>query len=223
MAVAFSITKIWAGLVAAILASKGLLQYDRKVSSFWLKFAQHGKQDITVRDILDHKLLESQHLLFPFFHAGLVSFGREFGLEEAKNPEVISSLIEEVAFVPDRKHFRHVILFFFNSGCYTKETERRMKHVYKDNAPHYNTIEIWYSRFKKGDYSLEEEERSGRPMKMDLELLKQTVNHDTFQSTRDLAVTLGTTHTSVEKSWFGEKASSICTSSPGTARLRPSR
>ncbi|KHJ80188.1 transposase [Oesophagostomum dentatum] len=33
---------------------------------------------------------------------------------------------------------------------------------------------------------------------MDLELLKQTVNQDPFQITRDLTVTLGTTHTSVE-------------------------
>ncbi|RCN52655.1 hypothetical protein ANCCAN_01031 [Ancylostoma caninum] len=31
MAVAFSTTKIWAGLTAAILASRGLLQYDMKV------------------------------------------------------------------------------------------------------------------------------------------------------------------------------------------------
>ncbi|KHJ97229.1 hypothetical protein OESDEN_02797 [Oesophagostomum dentatum] len=35
-----------------------------------------------------------------------------------------------------------------------------MKHVYKVNAPHYSTTEMWYSRFKKGDYSLEEGGRS---------------------------------------------------------------
>ncbi|KHJ96232.1 hypothetical protein OESDEN_03808 [Oesophagostomum dentatum] len=88
----------------------------------------------------------------------------------------------KVAFVPDRKHIRHVILFFFNFGCYIKEAKRRMKHVYTNDLLHCNPIEIWYFRFKKGDDSLEEEEeRSGRATKMDLELLKQTVNQDPFQ------------------------------------------
>ncbi|KAK5964805.1 Beta-lactamase domain-containing protein [Trichostrongylus colubriformis] len=81
MAVAYSTTKIWAGLTSAILAGRGLLNYDEKVSTFWPEFTENGKGDATVRDILDHR-------------AGLITFGREFGLEEANDLDAMSTLIE---------------------------------------------------------------------------------------------------------------------------------
>ena len=39
----------------AILRDKGLLSYDEKVATYWPEFAQAGKQDITVKDVLRHE------------------------------------------------------------------------------------------------------------------------------------------------------------------------
>ncbi|EYC38248.1 hypothetical protein Y032_0731g1906 [Ancylostoma ceylanicum] len=127
MAVAFSTTKIWAGLTAAILASRGLLQYDRKVSTFWPEFAKHGKGGISVRDVLDHK-------------AGLVSFGREFGLEDARQHHVISSLIEEAVplWVPGTTRGYHALTY----GFIVDEVIRRLHPQNYSVSQIYNE-EIW--------------------------------------------------------------------------------
>ncbi|KAK6038103.1 hypothetical protein COOONC_24392 [Cooperia oncophora] len=85
MAIAYSTTKIWAGLTSAILAGRGLLHYDEKVSSFWPEFAKNGKGSTTIRDVLDHR-------------AGLITFHKEFGVEEAKDLDVVSGLIEDVSY-----------------------------------------------------------------------------------------------------------------------------
>jgi CubicO group peptidase (beta-lactamase class C family) len=55
LAMSFSTTK---GLVATalhVLVDRGLLDYDDPVSKHWPEFAQHGKDVITVRDVLSHR------------------------------------------------------------------------------------------------------------------------------------------------------------------------
>ena len=55
LAVTFSVTK---GLVAVIvrqLVEEGLLDDDAPVARYWPGFAQNGKQDITVRQLLQHR------------------------------------------------------------------------------------------------------------------------------------------------------------------------
>ncbi|PIO76459.1 hypothetical protein TELCIR_01465 [Teladorsagia circumcincta] len=119
MAIAYSTTKIWAALTSAILAGRGLLHYDENprpelpqitlphrnlkfdldrlinasligddcvardaaVTTFWPGFGKNGKGNTTIRDVLDHR-------------AGLITFGREFGLEEAKDSDALTELIE---------------------------------------------------------------------------------------------------------------------------------
>ena len=42
-------------LLLHILASKGILSLDEKVSAFWPAFGAHGKEHVTVRHILEHR------------------------------------------------------------------------------------------------------------------------------------------------------------------------
>lgn len=72
-----------------------------------------------------------------------------------------------------------------------KETERQMNIVYTSNAPSYRTINTWFSRFRTGEFSVEDRERSGRPSELDLDKLRDCVEADPFQSTRDMATALG--------------------------------
>lgn len=53
--VVFSATKGVGAMTLAHLHSKGLLDYDRRVSEYWPEFAAKGKGDITVRQLLSHQ------------------------------------------------------------------------------------------------------------------------------------------------------------------------
>jgi CubicO group peptidase (beta-lactamase class C family) len=50
----FSIVKGATATVAHILAERGLFGYDTPVAELWPEFAAHGKQAVTVRQVLDH-------------------------------------------------------------------------------------------------------------------------------------------------------------------------
>ncbi|MEE9273550.1 MAG: serine hydrolase domain-containing protein [Robiginitomaculum sp.] len=51
----FSTTKAIAALVIAHLANAGALSYDQRVTDLWPEFAQHGKGDLTIAQILSHQ------------------------------------------------------------------------------------------------------------------------------------------------------------------------
>ena len=45
-----------AAICLAILVDRGLLDYDKPVAHYWPEFAQKGKDKITVRQLLGHKV-----------------------------------------------------------------------------------------------------------------------------------------------------------------------
>lgn len=51
----FSTAKGMAGLAIALAHSRGLLDYEERVCAYWPEFAQHGKETITVRQLLSHQ------------------------------------------------------------------------------------------------------------------------------------------------------------------------
>lgn len=54
MATVFSVTKGLGALCMLMLADQGELQHDRRVADYWPEFACHGKEDISVRQLLEH-------------------------------------------------------------------------------------------------------------------------------------------------------------------------
>ena len=55
MTLVHSTTKGLSAMVLALLHSRGLLDYDQRVAAYWPEFAQAGKEDITVRQLLAHQ------------------------------------------------------------------------------------------------------------------------------------------------------------------------
>jgi CubicO group peptidase (beta-lactamase class C family) len=55
MVLVYSTTKGMAGLAMALAHSRGLYEYDERVSTYWPDFAQAGKERITVRQLLAHQ------------------------------------------------------------------------------------------------------------------------------------------------------------------------
>jgi CubicO group peptidase (beta-lactamase class C family) len=55
MVIVYSATKGLAAMTLAIAHSRGWLDYDERVCAYWPEFAQHGKEAITVRQLLAHQ------------------------------------------------------------------------------------------------------------------------------------------------------------------------
>jgi len=55
MVLVSSATKGLAGLAMALGESRGLLDYDERISKYWPEFAQQGKDKITIRQLLAHQ------------------------------------------------------------------------------------------------------------------------------------------------------------------------
>ena len=55
MVVVHSATKGLAAMTLAIAHSRGWLDYDERVATYWPEFAQHGKEKVTVRQLLAHQ------------------------------------------------------------------------------------------------------------------------------------------------------------------------
>src|SRR5687768_2630571 len=73
MVIIYSATKGLAAMTIALTHSRGWLDFERTVASYWPEFAQHGKDAITVRQLLAHQ-------------AGL------FALDEPVTRELVSDL-----------------------------------------------------------------------------------------------------------------------------------
>src|SRR5690242_1723166 len=55
MVIVYSATKGLAAMTLAIAHSRGWLDYDERVSTYWPEFAQQGKERVTVRQLLAHQ------------------------------------------------------------------------------------------------------------------------------------------------------------------------
>lgn len=51
----FSSGKSLTAIAMAVMQDRGLLKYDSKIADYWSEFAQNGKQDVTVADLMRHE------------------------------------------------------------------------------------------------------------------------------------------------------------------------
>jgi CubicO group peptidase (beta-lactamase class C family) len=106
----FSVTKGMAAMAVAVAHSRGLLDYDEKVATYWPEFAQHGKENITVRQLLSHQ-------------AGLSAIDEPLDLETIADQETLATILarQEPAWVPGTRHGYHM----WTIGWYMGELIRR--------------------------------------------------------------------------------------------------
>ena len=51
----FSSGKSMESIALASLHGRGLLDYDKRIADYWPEFGQHGKEDLTVADLMRHE------------------------------------------------------------------------------------------------------------------------------------------------------------------------
>ena len=107
----FSTTKGIAALTVALARSRGLIDYDEKVATYWPEFAQGGKGSITVRQLLSHQ-------------AGLCAIDEPLTPRILADPDAVASILaqQRPAWEPGTKHGYH----YLSLGLYEGEIIRRV-------------------------------------------------------------------------------------------------
>jgi len=96
MIIVFSTTKGMTATAVAKAVSSGILDYDEKVSRYWPEFAQNGKSDITVRQLLNHE-------------AGLPAFDRPMSYRQMRNLDSLAVILaaQKPFWKPGTRHGYH--------------------------------------------------------------------------------------------------------------------
>ncbi|HYX99926.1 MAG TPA: serine hydrolase domain-containing protein, partial [Mycobacterium sp.] len=105
----FSTTKGIASLAVSVAASRGLISYDAKVAHYWPEFAQAGKAEVTVRQLLSHQ-------------AGLSALDAPLLLADLTDQETLSAALaaQAPAWPPGTRHGYHALTL----GWYESELIR---------------------------------------------------------------------------------------------------
>jgi CubicO group peptidase (beta-lactamase class C family) len=106
----FSTTKGVAALAIASAVSRGYFAYDDKVADHWPEFAQAGKAEVTIRQLLGHQ-------------AGLCALKPVPTVRDVANPPRLSAILaaQKPAWPPGTRHGYHAITL----GWYESELIRR--------------------------------------------------------------------------------------------------
>ena len=106
-----STTKGVAAMTLAVANARGWLDYDAPVARYWPEFAQNGKEDITVRQLLGHE-------------AGLVWLDEVLPLERLRDLDAVARLLarQKPAWPPGTRRGYHAMTV----GLYMQEI---MRHV----------------------------------------------------------------------------------------------
>ena len=107
----FSTTKGVASMAVAVAHSRGLLDFDAPVASYWPEFAAAGKERVTVRQLLSHQ-------------AGLCAIDEPLGLDDLLDLDRVGAAVarQRPAWEPGTRHGYHGITL----GWYEGELIRRV-------------------------------------------------------------------------------------------------
>ena len=111
MVIVWSATKGLAAMTLAIAYSRGWLDYEAPVCRYWPEFAQQGKENISVRQLLAHQ-------------AGLFAFSEPVGREVVANLDRLAELLarQKPAWQPGTRQAYHALTL----GFYENELIRRV-------------------------------------------------------------------------------------------------
>jgi len=111
MVVVMSSTKGLAAITLAVANARGWLDYDAPVAKYWPEFAQNGKSEVTVRQLLGHE-------------AGLILLDEEITLDNLRDLDYMARVIarQKPAWPPGTRHGYHTMTI----GLYMQELIRRV-------------------------------------------------------------------------------------------------
>ena len=97
----------------------------------------------------------------------------------------------------DKKQIWAIFLFEFKMGRKAAETTRNINNAFGPGTAKERTVQWWFKKFRKGDESLEDDERSARPSEVDNDQLREIIDADPLKTTRKIAEELKVNHSTV--------------------------
>ncbi|CAM4966674.1 unnamed protein product [Rotaria socialis] len=96
------------------------------------------------------------------------------------------------------KELRVLLLHDFRLGHKTTEATSNIYSTMSKDALFIRTAQHWFNWFKNDNFELDDLPRAGRPLEVDMDVLKQLAEEDHRLTTRCLAERLGCSHATVE-------------------------
>ena len=94
-----------------------------------------------------------------------------------------------------RREIRVLSLHEFRLGHNATEAAHNICSTMGEDVLSIRTAQHWFNRFKNGNLELDDLPRPGRPLELDVDLLKKLIEQDPRLTSRYLAEQLGRSHT----------------------------
>jgi CubicO group peptidase (beta-lactamase class C family) len=114
MVIVHSTTKGLAAMTLAVAHSRGWLDYEERVCRYWPEFAQHGKDRVTVRQLLGHQ-------------AGLYALDEPLNRALVADPDRLASVLarQKPAWPPGTRQGYHAVTLGFYEGELLRRVDPR--------------------------------------------------------------------------------------------------
>ena len=114
MVIVWSATKGLAAMTLAVAHSRGWLDYEERVCAYWPEFAQHGKKNVTVRQLLGHQ-------------AGLFAFDEPVDRDVVADPDRLAIVLarQKPAWEPGTRQAYHALTLGFYEGELLRRVDPR--------------------------------------------------------------------------------------------------
>jgi len=111
LSIVYSATKGLTSLAFALLHSRGLIDFDERVTTYWPEFEQNGKEQITVRQLLSHS-------------AGLAAISKPLTMKILRDPDRLATILAAQA--PNWEPGTRTGYHAWTIGMYQAEIIRRV-------------------------------------------------------------------------------------------------